>query len=278
VSPSSFIFTAVQDGSNPPPASLNVSNTGAGSLSFTASADASAGWLSVSPTSGTAPPAQTLQVSAAVGSLAALISTSRRQGMDLIPIHGGGVLYAFDLSGAPVLAGWFKVVPSIAMPNGGGGIWGYGGVAVDSLGRVIAATGADSKPYTPTVPEGYSPYAGRMVALATDLGYSSSNLLGSPLGSYEPPHPSPCPGAPGVCDMDFGATPIVFQPPGCPKPLTAAMNKDGHIYVLPVDDLAASAATSLQGLALNNAYDGPGAGGLTGGARLLAYRQHAVHD
>lgn len=172
-----------------------------------------------------------------------------------------------DASGAPapVLAGWFKVVPSIAMPNGGGGIWGYGGVAVDSLGRVIAATSADSKPYTNTIPEGYSPYAGRMVALAADLGYSSTlNPLGNPLGSYEPPHPSPCPGAPGVCDMDFGATPIVFQPPGCPKPLTAAVNKDGHIYVLPVDDLAASAVTSLQGLALNIAYDGPGAGGLTG--------------
>ena len=172
-----------------------------------------------------------------------------------------------DGSGAPlpVLAGWFKVVPTIAMPNGGGGIWGFGGVAVDALGRVVAAAAADSKPYSSTVPEGYTPYAGRMVTLAADLGYSASlNPLGNPLGSYEPPHPSPCPGSPGVCDMDFGATPIVFQPPGCPKPLTAAVNKDGHIYVLPVDDLAASAATSLQGLALNIAYDGPGAGGLTG--------------
>jgi hypothetical protein len=64
--------------------------------------------------------------------------------------------------------------------------------------------------------------------------------------------------------MDFGATPIIFQPSNCTKSLTAAINKDGHIYVLPVDDLATSATSSLQSLALNIAYDGPGAGGLTG--------------
>jgi len=64
--------------------------------------------------------------------------------------------------------------------------------------------------------------------------------------------------------MDFGATPIVFQPSACQKALTAAVKKDGKIYILPVDDLAASATTSLQALALNNAFDGPGEGGITG--------------
>jgi RHS repeat-associated protein len=65
-SPASFIFTAVQGGSNPAPANLNVSNTGTGSLSFTVSTDEA--WLSAAPASGTAP--QTVQVSAAVGTLA----------------------------------------------------------------------------------------------------------------------------------------------------------------------------------------------------------------
>jgi len=177
-----------------------------------------------------------------------------------------GRILRIDVSGAtPVLTGWFKVVPSIAMPNGGGGIWGYGGVSADSSGRIFAATAADSKPWSNTVPEGYTLYAGRMVALAADLGYAAgTSPLGNPLGSYEPPHPSPCPGSPGVCDMDFGATPIVFQPSTCQTILTAAVNKDGHIYLLPADDLAASTTSSLQGLALNIAYDGPGAGGLTG--------------
>jgi outer membrane protein assembly factor BamB len=193
-----------------------------------------------------------------------LYITTASDGNDTNPWWGR--IVRVDVSGAaPVIAGLFKVVPSIAAPNGGGGIWGYGGVSADSLGRIFAATAADSKPYTSTVPEGYTPYAGRMVALAADLGYSATTSpLGSPLGSYEPPHPSPCPGAPGVCDMDFGATPIIIQPSSCPAALTGAVNKDGHIYLLPTDDLAASNTTSLQGLALNNAFDGPGAGGLTG--------------
>ncbi|HME68602.1 MAG TPA: PQQ-binding-like beta-propeller repeat protein [Myxococcota bacterium] len=41
------------------------------------------------------------------------------------------------------------------------------------------------------------------------------------------------------------------------------MNKDGHLYVMTADDLAAS-ALPIQRLALNNAYDGPGVGGLIG--------------
>jgi outer membrane protein assembly factor BamB len=193
-----------------------------------------------------------------------LYITTASDGDDTNPWWGR--IMRIDVSGAaPAVAGWFKVVPGIATPNGGGGIWGFGGVSVDSLNRVFAATSADSKPWSPTVPEGYTPYAGRLVALAADLGYSAvTNALGSPLGSYEPPHPSPCPGAPGVCDMDFGATPVVFQPSSCATELTAAGNKDGHVYVLPVNDLATSVTTSLQSLALNIAYDGPGAGGITG--------------
>jgi hypothetical protein len=65
ISPSTLSFAAVQGGANPAPASLNVTNTGTGTLNFTTATDAS--WLSATPASGTAP--QTLQVSAAVGSL-----------------------------------------------------------------------------------------------------------------------------------------------------------------------------------------------------------------
>jgi len=68
VSQSSVSFSATQgSGTNPSPVSVNVSNTGGGNLSFSTSSDSS--WLSVTPSSGTAP--QTLQVSAALGSLAA---------------------------------------------------------------------------------------------------------------------------------------------------------------------------------------------------------------
>src|SRR5580704_12230944 len=66
VSSASVSFTGAQGSStNPAPVSVSVSNTGGGTLTFTATTDSP--WLTVSPTSGTAP--QTLQVSATVGTL-----------------------------------------------------------------------------------------------------------------------------------------------------------------------------------------------------------------
>jgi outer membrane protein assembly factor BamB len=166
-------------------------------------------------------------------------------GNDIPPWRGR--IFRVDVSGAnPSLAGTFVVVPSISAPHGGGGVWGYGGVAVDpATGRVYAATGA-----TDSMPEGYAPYAGSMIALDSNL-----NLLG-----YFQPTPPGC--QTSQCDWDFGATPIVYQPPGCPT-LVAALKKDGYLYLTRANDLAAS-APPIQALALNNAYDGPGSGGLFG--------------
>src|SRR5262245_37671087 len=67
VSPSSLSFTATAGGSNPASQTINITNTGAGTLNFTASDDAS--WLTVSPTSGTAP--ATLTASVNISGLAA---------------------------------------------------------------------------------------------------------------------------------------------------------------------------------------------------------------
>ncbi len=67
VSPSSLSFTATAGGSNPASQTINITNTGAGTLNWTASDDAS--WLTVSPTSGTAP--STLTASANISGLAA---------------------------------------------------------------------------------------------------------------------------------------------------------------------------------------------------------------
>jgi outer membrane protein assembly factor BamB len=159
-----------------------------------------------------------------------------------------GTIYRVDVSGAsPANAGSVAIVPGIAAPNGGGGIWGYGGVSIDpATGRVFAATGADSN-------ETYAPNADRMVAFSSTLGL---------LGSFEPSHPTnfPCAGPP--CDVDFGATPVVFQPSGCPT-LVAAGNKNGILYLLRADDLAASRAP-LQTLQLNPANDWLGSGGVGG--------------
>jgi hypothetical protein len=60
VSPSSLSFTATAGGANPAGQSLNISNTGGGTLNWTASSNQP--WLSVSPTSGTAPSTATVSV------------------------------------------------------------------------------------------------------------------------------------------------------------------------------------------------------------------------
>jgi hypothetical protein len=67
VTPTSVAFNAVVNGSNPPAASLSVTNTGTGALSFTAASDAT--WLTVTPASGSAP--ATLTLNAASSALAA---------------------------------------------------------------------------------------------------------------------------------------------------------------------------------------------------------------
>jgi hypothetical protein len=65
VSPSGVVFTGSPTGPDPAPVSLSVINAGGGSLTFTAASDSP--WLSVTPTSGSAP--QTLQVSVSTSGL-----------------------------------------------------------------------------------------------------------------------------------------------------------------------------------------------------------------
>jgi hypothetical protein len=167
-------------------------------------------------------------------------------GCDSAPWRGR--VLKVDVAGAsPSLSKTWDVVPGIAAPNGGGGIWGYGGVASDTVtGNVYAATGADSI-------EAYTNYADRLVALSSDLDL---------LGSIEPFHPTsyPCSGAP--CDVDFGSTPVVFKPAGC-STMVATGNKNGILYVAKTTTVAASGAPE-QAIQLNPANDWLGSGGVGG--------------
>jgi hypothetical protein len=167
-------------------------------------------------------------------------------GCDTAPWRG--TLYAIDISGAaPVLSNSLAIVPSIPPPNGGGGIWGYGGVSIDpATGNIYAATGDDSF-------ETFTAYGDRMIVLDQNFNV---------LGSFLPQEPNnfPCGGVP--CDLDFGATPIVFQPNGCSL-LTAAGNKNGNLYLFNTTDLIASGAP-LQALTLSTDNDSLGDGGVGG--------------
>jgi hypothetical protein len=60
VSPSSMSFSATAGGSNPANQTLNISNTGGGTLNWTASSNQS--WLSIAPASGTAPSSPSVSV------------------------------------------------------------------------------------------------------------------------------------------------------------------------------------------------------------------------
>jgi outer membrane protein assembly factor BamB len=167
-------------------------------------------------------------------------------GCDTAPWRGRVYRVALN-GGVPTLSSTFDVVPGIAAPDGGGGIWGYGGVSVDTAGgMVFAASGADST-------EAYSQYANRMIALDGSLGL---------LGSFLPTEPTTFPCSGGPCDLDFGSTPVVFHPSGCPV-MTAAGNKNGTLYVFNTSNLAAS-GQPMQAIQVNPANDWLGSGGLGG--------------
>ncbi|MGN6168716.1 MAG: outer membrane protein assembly factor BamB family protein [Solirubrobacteraceae bacterium] len=97
-------------------------------------------------------------------------------------------------------------------PSGGisgGGVWGSEGVSIDPANKdVFTATGNAI-----TTPENYD-YSAAVVELTKSLGLISSvspKLVGT--------------------DVDFGSTPVIFKPAGCPSKLVAAENKNGALLV-----------------------------------------------
>jgi hypothetical protein len=112
----------------------------------------------------------------------------------------------------------------------GGGIWGPGGVSIDpATGHVFAATGNAL-----TNPESYR-YSESVVELSATLHVLGANYPGLTGG-----------------DVDFGATPILYQPPGC-APMVAA--KKTGVWLLMNEQrfrgpLAAFAGACRHGLAI----------------------------
>ena len=167
-------------------------------------------------------------------------------GGDTSPWRGG--IYQVNVTGsAPVVVKHWVTTPSVPEPGGGGGIWGYGGVSVDSATGHVYATTADDENGA------YTDYADRIIALDSNL-----NLL----GSFHPTNPITFTCASTPCDLDFAATPVVFQPGGCPA-MVAAGSKNGNLYVMRESDLESN-GTPIQTLELNAASDGPGTGGVNG--------------
>ena len=172
-------------------------------------------------------------------------------GGDVAPWRG--TVYKVDVSSTPTLSASWAVVPSIAAPNGGGGIWGYGGASANlANGNVYVDTSFDSN-VSGNGNENTALYSNSMVALNSSL---------SLLGYFQGPQPTtiPCGGAP--CDLDFASTPTVFQPAGCPTML-AGGSKNGNLYLFRESALISS-AQPLQILTLNAPNDSLGSGGVGG--------------
>ena len=122
---------------------------------------------------------------------------------DVPPYHGQVV--QVNASQHAVSARWYST--GQYGPDGGG-IWGPGGVSLSTDGSAIYALTGN----TLVLPDN-QPYAESLVKLNQGL---------QPVAYQEPVIDG--------FDLDFGATPLLFQPPGCPLEI-AAVNKSGTLFI-----------------------------------------------
>jgi outer membrane protein assembly factor BamB len=130
---------------------------------------------------------------------------------DISPWYGR--IIAINTAGPNIAGQFFTMSGSSTQGPSGGGIWGPGGGSIDpSNNNVFVATGnAD----TTGGGSQNATYAEQVVELSSTLGSVLANN-----------YPANIPIINGYDDFDFGATPLIFQPPGCPT-LVAAINKSG---------------------------------------------------
>jgi hypothetical protein len=130
---------------------------------------------------------------------------------DITPYWGRVV--RIDPKTGHVLGSWFALSGNGTPPSvSGGGIWGQGGVAIDTAahdGGVYLATG-NAEAANPQ-----TPYAETVVHLSMDL----SRLISAASPTIPPG------------DNDFGSAPQLFQPTGCAEKLLAVPNKIGLLVV-----------------------------------------------
>lgn len=130
---------------------------------------------------------------------------------DISPWYGR--IVAIDTNG-PSIAGAFFPMSGNSTPGlSGAGIWGWGGASIDpSTNNVFIATGNADTHHGGAQ---NADYAEQIVELSPTLGTVIANN-----------YPANIPIVSGDNDFDFGATPLLFQPNGCPL-LLAAVNKSG---------------------------------------------------
>jgi outer membrane protein assembly factor BamB len=121
-----------------------------------------------------------------------------------------GRVAAIDTVARSVIANFFPT-----QPHSGGGIWGQGGVSIDPVTQdVFAAVG--NSDVTTGGPQDLG-YAEHVVELTPTLAVAGANYPDLKEDRIDK-------------DLDFGSTPMLFTPPGCP-PEALALNKAGLIVL-----------------------------------------------
>jgi hypothetical protein len=137
VSPSSFSFTATAGGANPANQSLSITNTGGGTLNWTASSNAT--WLSVSPTSGTAPSTATVSVNItglAAGTYNGAITVSAT-GATNTPVNVPVTLTVNNPGGGQLIVNGGFEGSSTPWVLSGQAVWSTGGIQHSGTGYLI---------------------------------------------------------------------------------------------------------------------------------------------
>jgi outer membrane protein assembly factor BamB len=121
-----------------------------------------------------------------------------------VPYHGQ--LIRFSLGTGKVVGRYFPMGDGAVL---GGGFWGSGGVAAEADGSFLWGATANALPAPQDTGN-----AEKIVQLDPDMKLMAMD------------GPVLAPGG----DLDFGSTPLLFQPTGCP-PMLAAMNKTGQLVM-----------------------------------------------
>ena len=117
--------------------------------------------------------------------------------------------------------------------GGGGGIWGWGGVACSRAADLLLVATGNAFSGGSNVGAAFSESAGygeQLVGLTPDLAV---------VGASHPRDIKP------KLDLDFVGSPVVASPPGCPE-LALVLNKNGVLYAWRTDRIAAGPEWSVR--------------------------------
>ncbi len=140
---------------------------------------------------------------------------------DISPWYGR--IVAINTAGPSILNTFYPT-----QGQSGGSVWGFGGASIDpATNNVFIATGnAD----TASQPNQALAYAEQIVELAPDV----STVIAHSYATLPP-----------VRDSDYGATPMLFTPPGCSEML-AAVNKSGLFVLYDVSNISSGPKQTIQ--------------------------------